>query len=154
VSGQGPVLNGERSGAWKFYRPDGSLATEETMLKDSAVAVRCFNADGTISTKDCFAERDADFPGGPKKWMEYISGKIQKHADYLIGKGAAGICVVLFVVDTNGKVTDARIKHSSGTILDKEALDVIIKSPTWIPAIQHNRPVKAFRSQPINFEVN
>jgi TonB family protein len=154
TSGQGTTRNGMKHGVWKYYRPDGTMTTEETMMNDSLIAIRCFNPDGSISTKACIGERDAEFPGGIKKWSSYISEKMTNHADRIIKKGGSGMCVILFIVGTEGKVIDARVVEPSGTYLDKEALDIINNSPAWIPAIQHNRPVKAYRRQPIDFQVS
>jgi protein TonB len=66
-------------------------------------------------------------------------------------RNASGVCVVRFVIDTEGKVTNVTLQKSSGTELDKEVLQIFQSSPVWIPAIQHNRRVKAYRRQPVKF---
>ena len=58
---------------------------------------------------------------------------------------------VSFVIDENGKVTDAEVSMPFHEAFDKIALKIIKNSPTWLPGIAHNRKVKAYRRQPVTF---
>ncbi|MCH5715853.1 energy transducer TonB [Niabella hibiscisoli] len=61
---------------------------------------------------------------------------------------------IQFVIDSRGKVTDVAIRKSSGNeILDQYALEIITKSKNWVPAVQYGRFVKAYRIQPVSFEI-
>ncbi len=61
--------------------------------------------------------------------------------------------VVQFIVDKNGYVTEVQPLTSFGYGMEEEVMRVIKKSPKWNPAMQNGRPVKAYRKQPITFEV-
>jgi periplasmic protein TonB len=61
--------------------------------------------------------------------------------------------VIQFVVDREGNVSDLKAITNHGYGLEQEAIRVIKKSDKWIPANQNGKPVKAYRLQPIIFEV-
>ncbi len=70
---------------------------------------------------------------------EYFNGNIE------------GVVVIQFIIDIDGKVIEPKIKISSEPKLNQAAIDIVRSSPKWIPAIQSNRPVKAYRLQPLTF---
>ncbi|HPG11680.1 MAG TPA: energy transducer TonB [Chitinophagaceae bacterium] len=61
--------------------------------------------------------------------------------------------VIQFVVDKEGNVSDIRPLTKIGYGMEEEAMRVIRKATKWEPAIQNGYKVKAYRSQPITFEV-
>jgi hypothetical protein len=54
-------------------------------------------------------------------------------------------------VDEEGLIQDAEVTGSLHPDFDKIALEAIKNSPKWIPAIDHNRKIKAYRRQPVTF---
>ena len=61
--------------------------------------------------------------------------------------------MIQFVVDKEGNVSDIRALTNIGYGLEEEAIRVIKKATKWEPAIQNGYKVKAYRRQPITFEV-
>jgi len=61
--------------------------------------------------------------------------------------------VIQFVVDQEGNVSDMKALTNHGYGMEQEAIRVLKKADKWIPANQNGRPVKAYRIQPITFEV-
>ena len=61
--------------------------------------------------------------------------------------------VVQFVVDKEGNMSDVKALTSHGYGMEDEAVRVIKKGPQWKPAIQNGRNVKAYRRQPITFQI-
>lgn len=61
--------------------------------------------------------------------------------------------VMQFVVDINGSVSDIRALTNLGYGLEQEAMRVLKKATKWQPAVQNGRTVKAYRKQPITFDV-
>jgi TonB family protein len=60
--------------------------------------------------------------------------------------------VVDFTIDTTGNVAQARISVSSGyKAQDEHALEIIRKSPRWMPAIRNNRKVIYRQRQQITY---
>jgi protein TonB len=93
-------------------------------------------------------EIEAKFPGGAEAWQRYIQKAIISQlgefsdADY-------GTCVLQFIVDKNGNVSDVKATTMAGTKLAEIATNAIRKGPKWTPAMQNGRYVNAYRIQPV-----
>ena len=93
-------------------------------------------------------EIEAQFPGGPGKWAQYVQRAIQAEADEF-SESDYGTCVVRFIVDKNGNVSDVQATTMKGSKLAEIATNAIRKGPKWIPAQQNGRQVNAYRLQPV-----
>ena len=60
-----------------------------------------------------------------------------------------GTCVVKFIVDKTGKVSQVEATTMKGTKLAEIATNAIRKGPNWTPAQQNGRYVNAYRLQPV-----
>lgn len=96
-------------------------------------------------------EIDASYMGDWKRFLERnLVGEVP------IDNGATpGTYTVLiqFIVDAGGNVSDIKPLTSFGHGMEQEAMRVIKKSGKWKPAIQNGKEVKAYRKQPITFQV-
>ncbi|HMU45758.1 MAG TPA: TonB family protein [Chitinophagaceae bacterium] len=61
--------------------------------------------------------------------------------------------IVQFVVDTDGNLSNIKALSKVGYGMEEEAIRVLKKATKWEPAIQNGYKVKAYRQQPITFEV-
>ncbi|HRN48332.1 MAG TPA: energy transducer TonB [Niabella sp.] len=61
--------------------------------------------------------------------------------------------IVQFIVDKEGDVSDVKPLTHVGHGMEQEAVRVIKNSGRWKPAIQNGREVKAYRRQPITFQI-
>ena len=96
-------------------------------------------------------EKEAEFPGGPNKWTSYIQRILtEKVRDF--GDEDYGTCVVKFIVDKNGKVSDVEATTMKNTHLAQTAVEAIRKGPKWIPAMQNGQKVNAYRIIPITLK--
>ena len=93
-------------------------------------------------------EIEAQFPGGPQKWHQYVSRAISNEMDEF-GDGDYGTCVVKFIVDKTGKVSEVEATTMKGTKLAQVAVNAIRRGPNWTPAEQNGRKVNAYRLQPV-----
>jgi len=93
-------------------------------------------------------EIEAMFPGGPKAWQQYVQRAIMARLDEF-AESDYGTCIVQFIVDKNGNVSDVKATTMQGTKLAEIAVNAIMKGPKWIPAIQNGRYVNAYRVQPV-----
>ena len=91
---------------------------------------------------------EASFPGGEKAWQQYIQRAITSQLDEFSDKDY-GTCVVQFIVDKTGKVSDVTATTMQGTKLAEIAVNTIRKGPDWTPAVQNGRYVTARRLQPV-----
>ena len=108
-------------------------------------------------------EIDAEFPGGNAGWTRYVTREIERNIDELQDDGRSGTAVVLFIVDKEGNVSDVRALpcNEAGVAnclgpdsrLAKIAANAIKKGPKWKPAVQNGRNVKAYRRQPVTFQL-
>jgi protein TonB len=99
-------------------------------------------------------EIEAKFPGGDAKWRQYLERNLS--ANVPVDNGAPEgtyTTVIQFVVDKEGNISDVRPMTSHGYGMEEEAMRVIKKGPAWTPAVQNGRQVKAYRKQPITFQV-
>ena len=97
-------------------------------------------------------EREAAFPGGPEGWARYIQREIEKNMDEFT-EADFGSCMVRFIVDKNGKVSQVEATTMKGSKLAEVAVNAIRKGPDWIPALQNGTFVTAARTQPVAFKI-
>ncbi|MBW7839758.1 MAG: energy transducer TonB [Chitinophagaceae bacterium] len=93
-------------------------------------------------------EKDAQFPGGLNAWNAYVKKAIEREIDEFTDSDF-GTCIVKFVVDKQGNVSDVQATTMKGTKLAEIAVNAIRKGPKWIPAQQNGRMVNAYRYQPV-----
>lgn len=106
------------------------------------------NADAPLT----IVEQMPEFKGGEAARQKFI----QKHIVYLEKEkfdGIQGTCYITFVVEKNGKITDAKVLRGvpNGENLDKEALRVINMMPKWNPGKQNGKKVRVQFNLPIKF---
>ena len=149
----GNFANGKKNGQWVYYHKNGSKCQEVKYEADSAISFICYDDKGNVQTINCIYEKDAEYIGGDKAWIKYLSNKLSAAnlpPSYLNGS-AYGTIYIQFIVGSDGKITEAKALNSISPELDAIALDIIRQAPRWQPAIQYNRNVKAYRKQPISF---
>jgi protein TonB len=99
-------------------------------------------------------EIEASFPGGDSKWRQYLerncNGQVATDGGAPEGTYTT---IVQFVVDKEGNISDVKALTNHGYGMEEEAMRTIKKGPKWSPAVQNGRQVKAYRKQPITFQV-
>lgn len=108
-------------------------------------------ADSGIFTK---VDKEAYFPGGEKAWLRYLTTNLDPGVP-VRKKAPAGTyhVVIQFIVDKEGKVSDIIALTEWGFGMEAEVMRILRKAPKWEPAILNEKPVKAYRKQPITFMV-
>ena len=99
-------------------------------------------------------EQQAEFPGG----FGELGGFIQKNMIYppeAKKKGIVGKPTIKFVINEDGKITNAVVAKSCGSdLLDKEAIRIVNSMPAWQPAQMTSKPVKCYFNLPIAFDID
>jgi len=96
-------------------------------------------------------EIEAAYMGNWKSFLERnLVGEVPVDNGAAPGKYTV---IIQFVVDVDGSVSDIRPLTNLGFGMEQEAIRVIKKSGKWKPAFQNSQEVKAFRKQPITFQV-
>ena len=112
--------------------------------------------DSSLSQEIIFEKVDveATFRGGEGAWRKYLEKNLNPNVPVENG-GPIGIYTVIvqFIVDKNGNISDVKTLTNFGYGMEEEVLRIIQKGPSWLPANQSKRPVKAYRRQPITFVI-
>lgn len=96
-------------------------------------------------------EVEAKFTGNWEKFLlRYLNGNVPVDNGASPGRYTV---MIQFVVDVDGSVSDIRPLSSLGFGMEEEAIRVLKKATNWVPASQNGRHVKAYRRQPITFQV-
>ncbi|HSO88406.1 MAG TPA: energy transducer TonB [Draconibacterium sp.] len=94
-----------------------------------------------------------EYPGGETALMNDLIGAI-KYPEEARKKGIQGKVFVSFVVDEQGKVTNAKIERGVEPSLDKESLRVVNELKTWKPGKERGKAVKVAYTIPINYALD
>jgi len=98
-------------------------------------------------------EIESEYPGGAAAWKRYLNKNFHYPEDGLSNE-IQGIVIVQFIVDKEGNVSDVQaVSGPEEGGLREEAIRVIRKSGTWIPAVQNGRKVKSYKRQPVIFKL-
>lgn len=130
------------------YNDSGKIVTE--IFFSGQKGIRKDYSNSGITTDSLFTrqKKEASFPGGSKAWSSYISAKISSRINKFSNRDY-GTCIVKFIIDTDGKVSDVHAVNMTGSELAAVAIDAIQTGPKWIPAMQYGRKIKAYRIQPV-----
>ena len=99
-------------------------------------------------------EQEAYFAGGEASWRSYLEQNLNPSVP--VDRGAkAGVYTVYiqFVVDINGKISDIKPLTKHGFGMEAEVMRILRKSPLWVPAVQYGKKVRAYRKQPVTFQI-
>ncbi|HTN07388.1 N-acetylmuramoyl-L-alanine amidase [Agriterribacter sp.] len=143
------VLKGESAEA-KYGKKGKNGVLKITMKDKPGALINPPQSGGKIFQK---VEVEATFPGGDAAWVKYISSAINKDTEALQKEKKTGTCVVQFIVDINGTISGVEALTMKGSKLSEVAMRAVESGPKWIPAMQNGHKVKAYRRQPVTFQL-
>ncbi len=125
-----------------------------------AMAVMCLvtaNAQKTVvsqSSQSVYDEVEMmpEFPGGMQAMIEYLNTNIKYPKD-AIKQEVGGRVMVMFVVETDGSLSNVRVARKVFPSLDAEAVRVVKTMPKWKPGKEKGRPVRVNFTMPIVFSI-
>lgn len=152
-----------RFGAWKVA---AALPLVALLMVVGCKPATTENADTTAAQTDEFLIIDGDtvmnidpvatdpeFPGGMEALTKYLSENI-KYPEQAKKENIQGRVFVIFVVEKDGSVTNAKVLRGIGGGCDEEALRVVNAMPKWEPGrLQGTTPVRVQYGLPINFQL-
>jgi len=148
---KGDNKDDKHEGPWIGYYPSGKLAGTAIYTAGKETEVKLLEEDGSKKSEKVF-EREADFPGGPKGWLAYMSKNL-RYPDYDVNHNIQGIVIVEFKTTKTGKIVETMVIKGVEKRLDAEAHRIIRESPDWEPAIAAGQPAEAYHKQPIVFKL-
>ena len=122
------------------------------------MAVLCLmtaNAQKTVvsqSNQNVFdqVEEMPEFPGGMPALIEFLQTNIKYPKD-AIKQDVGGRVMVMFVVETDGSISNVRVARKVFPSLDEEAVRVVKAMPKWKPGKEKGRPVRVNFTLPVVF---
>lgn len=134
------------------YNDSGRLVYEFYFKGNKGVRKE-YNSSGDVKTDSLFTreEKEASFPGGARGWQIFITRRIESKIDKFTDSDY-GTCVVRFIINTDGTVSDVEATTMKGSLLAEVAVNAVKSGPKWIPAVQYGKIVKAYRLQPVTLQ--
>lgn len=126
----------------------------------SMMAVLCLmtaNAQKTVvsqSKQNVYdvVEQMPEFPGGMPAMIEFLQTNLNYPKDAKKQK-VGGRVLVMFVVETDGSMSNVRVAKKVFPSLDAEALRVVKAMPKWNPGKEKGKPVRVNFTLPIVFSL-
>src|SRR5690606_21531832 len=93
------------------------------------------------------------FPGEEEELRKFIASNI-KYPVEAAKSGIQGRVFVMFIVNSEGNVEDAKVVRGVHPLIDEEALRVINMLPKWTPGEHEGKNVSVQFTVPINFALS
>ena len=97
-------------------------------------------------------EQMPEFPGGMPAMIEFLQTNLNYPKDAKKQK-VGGRVLVMFVVETDGSMSNVRVAKKVFPSLDAEALRVVKAMPKWNPGKEKGKPVRVNFTIPIVFSL-
>lgn len=97
-------------------------------------------------------EQMPEYPGGMQALFEYLSQNLKYPEDAKQQK-VEGRVIAIFVVETDGSISNVEVVKPVFPSLDAEAVRVLSDMPKWKPGMQSGKVVRVKYTVPINFSL-
>ena len=97
-------------------------------------------------------EQMPEFPGGMSALIDFLSSNI-KYPEDAIKQNVGGRVMVMFVVETDGSISNVRVARTVFPSLDSEAIRVVKSMPKWKPGKEKGRVVRVKYTLPVIFSI-
>lgn len=155
----GYTFNGRKNGHWYYFTDSLAVWQYEEynngklIKRQDSVAMRKEREEQKEKADTVKrVEIEASYNGGDKAWAKYIQKNFEfpERARSLKKEGKV---LIQFIVGKDGSVDDVSLKQSIEYSIDEEAIRLMRESPKWNPASQDGKFVKAYRLQPLTFQL-
>lgn len=145
----GNYNNNQKNKTWYYYNDTFKVIKKE--IYQGGLLTETIDPD-TVKTQEKIKysdEKQAEFKGGSKSFIKYLTSKM--NANVALNSVKGGKVLVAFTINKDGDALDFYMRKSVEFVLDEEALRVLYKMPKWIPSFQNGEHINAYRVQPITF---
>lgn len=97
-------------------------------------------------------EQMPEYPGGMQAMFEYLGQNLKYPGDAKEQK-VEGRVIAIFVVETDGSISNVEVVRPVFPSLDAEAVRVLSGMPKWKPGMQSGKVVRVKYTVPINFSL-
>ena len=98
------------------------------------------------------AEQMPEYPGGMPAMFEFLMNNMQYPKDAEKQK-VEGRVLVMFVVETDGSISDVKVAKKTFPSLDAEAVRVVQSMPKWTPGRDKGKVVRVQYTLPVSFRL-
>ena len=103
---------------------------------------------GIYTTLDVFPR----YPGGDPSRLTFLRNNIH-YPEIAQKSGLQGVVMVVFVIETDGSVSNVQVTKGLGAGCDEEAMRVTKLMPRWEPGRRTGKPVRVMVRMPIVFKI-
>jgi protein TonB len=123
----------------------GTGTTETSGTGTTTVTASTPPDNGTAIATTVTVDVMPEFPGGIKKFLEYVGNNFEKpEIDETV------TILMSFVIEKDGSMTDIKVLRNPGYGLDKEAIRVLKSQRTkWKAGIKNGQPIRVLYTLPI-----
>lgn len=93
------------------------------------------------------------FQGGHEALSQYLSTHI-KYPEEARANGVEGKCLVTFIIEKDGSISNVKLLRGFDDACDNEALRVVKSMPAWNPGKQRGKDVRVQFNMPIQFKLD
>lgn len=136
-----------------------TTTTNATAKKIGKVSIKPASVDKSTAMKTDnsgyynYTETAPAFPGGQTALENYINNNLD-YPQQAIDNSTEGTVYVMFTIDENGKVGNAKTTGQSiGDGLEEEAIKVVNRMSNWTPGSIKGKKVKAWYTLPITYKI-
>ena len=99
---------------------------------------------------EAYTEELPEFPGGSEALNAFLTREIQ-YPETARNNGITGTVLIEFIVEKDGRVSNAKVKVPLFPECDKEAVRGVMAMPKWKPGKNNGKPVRCFYQVPVTF---
>ncbi len=139
------------SGVWQFFHLNGQVSSQEDYYFGKLVNKKYFDEEGRPMVDTTDRTTSAEFKGGPFGWSRYLKKQLFFPDRYKLDNADKAFVVADFIINEDGSIGDVIISTPLHPDFDIIAYKALKHSPTWQPALSHNRRVKDYLRQVVGF---
>ncbi len=138
-----------------YYEENGKENFKSFFVGNKGI-VEVYDSSGKVTADSVFTREliEPEFPGGSKGWLNYLRGNLDANTPVNNNANEGTYTVIVkFVIEADGKISNAFAETDLGFGMENEALRIIKKGPNWIPAVRYGQKARSYRRQPLTFVV-
>lgn len=143
--------NGNQKGRWKYYHNNGKISSIEDYHNGKLIDKKYYDESGSPMSDTTDRTSEVKFSKTKGEWTKYLSKNLYFPEGYALVGADNVVIVVDFSVDEDGVIDEVNVRVPFYPVFDDIAVKVIRASPKWIPGFIHNRRVRTWHTQSVNF---
>lgn len=130
------------------------ITSKSNYAESSTVKIPFINNQDTNRIVFIKLENEAEFPGGNDAWRKFLQTNLNGSMAVAQGlKAGTYTFITKFIVDKEGNLSSFSSEKNINTKIADHCIEVLKKSPKWIPGKQNGHIVASYKKLPITFVV-